>query len=379
MSTITTINATDKVWDSRAVINTNFSNLNTDKIETSYLDTDWTLAANSDSKIATQKAVKTYVDSVADTYDLFQYKWAIDASTNPNYPAANAGRSYRISVAGKIGGASGKNVEAGEYVICHVDSSAGGNEAAVWADWTVFQVSFNPTDYVLKSTYDANTVLYATTDNTPVALTVSEQTIVGRATGGNIAAIAIDSDLSSVSANDDTIPSAKATKTALDTKLNLSWGTMTGAITLDENSSIALDPSLSADGKYTWITMTGTAWATLAFGDLIYLDPTDSRRELADANAAAWADWDSRGVLGICVQAAASDWSATTILLNWVVRADTAFPTFTVNNPIYVSETAWDVTWTQPTTTDVVIRVVWFGLTADSMYFNPSSDYITHT
>lgn len=63
MSTITTINASDLITNSRAVINTNFSNLNTDKIETSYLDTDTTLAANSDTKIATQKAVKAYVDT----------------------------------------------------------------------------------------------------------------------------------------------------------------------------------------------------------------------------------------------------------------------------------------------------------------------------
>lgn len=35
MSTITTINATDQISDSRAVINTNFSNLNTDKAEKS--------------------------------------------------------------------------------------------------------------------------------------------------------------------------------------------------------------------------------------------------------------------------------------------------------------------------------------------------------
>lgn len=72
---------------------------------------------------------------------------------------------------------------------------------------------------VAKSTYDAHTILQATTDNTPVALTVGEQTVVGRATGGNISALSIDSDLSSVSANDDTIPSAKATKAALDGKI----------------------------------------------------------------------------------------------------------------------------------------------------------------
>jgi microcystin-dependent protein len=64
MTTITTINATDRITDSRADINNNFSALNTDKIETSVLDTDTTLAANSDSKVATQKAVRAYVDAL---------------------------------------------------------------------------------------------------------------------------------------------------------------------------------------------------------------------------------------------------------------------------------------------------------------------------
>jgi hypothetical protein len=63
MATITTIQESDLITNSRAVINDNFANLNNDKIETSVLDTDTTLAANSDSKIATQKAVKAYVDS----------------------------------------------------------------------------------------------------------------------------------------------------------------------------------------------------------------------------------------------------------------------------------------------------------------------------
>lgn len=63
MSTITTISASDKISDSRGTINTNFSNLNTDKMETSVLDTDGTLTANSDSKVATQKATKTYADT----------------------------------------------------------------------------------------------------------------------------------------------------------------------------------------------------------------------------------------------------------------------------------------------------------------------------
>ena len=63
MATITTIASTDQPSASRTVINNNFTNLNDDKIETSVLDTDGTLAADSDAKVATQKATKTYVDT----------------------------------------------------------------------------------------------------------------------------------------------------------------------------------------------------------------------------------------------------------------------------------------------------------------------------
>ena len=46
MATITNIAGSDLITDSRTNINDNFANLNTDKIETSVLDTDTTLAAN---------------------------------------------------------------------------------------------------------------------------------------------------------------------------------------------------------------------------------------------------------------------------------------------------------------------------------------------
>jgi len=155
--------------------------------------------------------------------------------------------------------------------------------------------------------------------------------------------------------------------------------TLGGAQTMLENAAFLFDPVLSADGTYNGITRGGTAGATLAFGDLCYLDPTDSRWELADANSAQGADGDARGILGMCVLAAAGDGSATTMLLSGIIRADTAFPAMTVNNQMYVSETAGDITGTQPTTTDVVIRVVGQAWTADELYFNPSPDFITHT
>jgi hypothetical protein len=152
---------------------------------------------------------------------------------------------------------------------------------------------------------------------------------------------------------------------------------LAGNLILSENSSVALDPAGSADGKYTGTTVTGTAGAALAFGDLIYLDPTDSRWELCDANAASGADGDSRGIIGMCVLAAAGDGSATTILLNGILRADTAFPAMTINAPFYVSETAGDITSTAPTTTDAVVRTCGYAITADELYFNPASYFQT--
>ena len=46
-------------------------------------------------------------------------------------------------------------------------------------------------DVVTKALFDAHTVLYATSDDTPAALAVTEQTLVGRLTGGNISAVAL--------------------------------------------------------------------------------------------------------------------------------------------------------------------------------------------
>jgi len=63
MATINTILGSDTITSSRTVINANFTALNSDKIETSVLDTDTALTNNSDIRVATQKAVKAYVDA----------------------------------------------------------------------------------------------------------------------------------------------------------------------------------------------------------------------------------------------------------------------------------------------------------------------------
>lgn len=151
--------------------------------------------------------------------------------------------------------------------------------------------------------------------------------------------------------------------------------TLGGNVTFAENTGLVLDSALSADGKYCGIVRAGTAGATLAFGDLVYLAAADSRWELADADAASTS---GDVILGMCVLAAAADGDPTTILFYGLIRADTAFPALTVGAPAYVGTTAGDIQTAQPSGTDDVIRRVGFAWTADELFFNPSNDYITH-
>lgn len=160
--------------------------------------------------------------------------------------------------------------------------------------------------------------------------------------------------------------------------LTVAGGTLTGNIVLGENTSIDFDPAGSADGKYSGLAITGTAGEALAFGDVIVLDVTAGKWFKASVSAAAGADGDLRGGTGMCVLAAAGDASATKILLHGTCRADANFPALTVGSVVYATTTG-DITVTQPTTTDHIIKVLGFALTADEIMFCPSMDYTTHT
>ena len=145
---------------------------------------------------------------------------------------------------------------------------------------------------------------------------------------------------------------------------------------MGENNAIMLEPTLSADGKYSGIVETGIAGVTLAFGDLCYFAVADSRWELADATVVAT----SKGRLGICVLAATGDAEATTMLTYGKIRADTAFSALTtVGAPVFVSETPGDVTSTIPTkATDVVVRIIGEAVTGNVLFFKPDGAYVEY-
>lgn len=129
-----TITGTDTA---RATTPANLAALFTDRIDTN------TALGTSNTKVPSQNAVKTYVDALADAVNVMQFKGNIDASANPNYPAASAGHTYRISVAGKIGGASGPNVEVGDLIICLTDSTSAGTHGSVGSNWSIQQTNID--------------------------------------------------------------------------------------------------------------------------------------------------------------------------------------------------------------------------------------------
>lgn len=100
-------------------------------------------SADNSTKLATTAYTDAAVSAVLGANDAMVYKGVIDASLNPNYPASNAGDAYKISVAGKIGGASGTNVEVGDLLIATLDGSAAGTQATVGANWTIVQANID--------------------------------------------------------------------------------------------------------------------------------------------------------------------------------------------------------------------------------------------
>lgn len=95
-----------------------------------------TITSASTSWGANSAVTKSYVDNLMSGG--IKLIGVIDASTNPLYPAVTVGDAYHISVAGKIGGASGEQVEVGDMVVA-VNASAGGDEATVGSDYIIMQ------------------------------------------------------------------------------------------------------------------------------------------------------------------------------------------------------------------------------------------------
>jgi len=172
------------------------SGLDAELLAGASLDTSTTLASNSDARVPTQKAVKAYCDALIGANDAMVFKGVLDCSANPNYPAADRGWTYRVSVAGKIGGASGVNVENGDMVMCMTDGTAAGNQATVGAQWAIIQLNLDGalTTANLGVTvqgYDAGLAAFAVFNTNGLFVQTANNTYVARSIAGTASQIAV--------------------------------------------------------------------------------------------------------------------------------------------------------------------------------------------
>ena len=115
------------------------------------------------SKWVSRRATLTDLAALFTT-GLLEFKGNTDCSGNPNYPAASKGDVYVVSVAGKIGGASGTSVDVGDVFIAKADN-AGGTEAAVGTSW--FSIEHNGV-YGASAAPASTTEVLTGTDNSKV-------------------------------------------------------------------------------------------------------------------------------------------------------------------------------------------------------------------
>lgn len=126
---------TNKTFDANGTGNS-ISNIEVADLAAGVLNTSSTLSGATGSQLPSALAVSQAIASAVAA--VAKPMGGIDCSTNPNYPAANVGEFYRVTVAGLIGGASGIAVQVGDQIHCYVTSAAG-NQATVGANWTVVQ------------------------------------------------------------------------------------------------------------------------------------------------------------------------------------------------------------------------------------------------
>ncbi len=127
------------------------------------------------------------------------------------------------------------------------------------------------------------------------------------------------------------------------------------------------DTDHTANGPQTNILTSGYSSTIM---DLVYLGSSSKWLE-ADADATGT----SINLLGIALEAKTDTQAMNVALAGSFVRDDTW--AWTPGVPLYVSGSIGEITATKPSGSGDVVRTVGYAVTADVIFFNPSSDYIT--
>jgi predicted RecA/RadA family phage recombinase len=135
-------------------------------------------------------------------------------------------------------------------------------------------------------------------------------------------------------------------------------------------TNLTLTDTQASDVTALGIIISKTAGENLVFGDVVYFK-SDGKVWKADANAAGLYP-----AVGLAIATINAN-DAGNILLKGIARNDAWG--WTIGGVLYLSITAGSLTQTQPSAADDIIQVLGVAHpNADTIYFNPSMDYISH-
>jgi hypothetical protein len=145
-----------------------------------------------------------------------------------------------------------------------------------------------------------------------------------------------------------------------------------GELPINNVLGIKLMESPTANQTASGLIVSMTYTAGIQIGDLLYFSNEAVYRADAD-------DASTYPVRGLALATANS--GSNKVLLHGVYRDSTKWPgSLAPGGVCYLSKTVGDTTQSQPTTpSGVVIQVVGIATHTDTIYFNPSADYLTHT
>ena len=195
----------------------------------------------------------------------------------------------------------------------------------------------------------------------------SDAYVDGSIDNAHIADDAIDSEHYA----DGSIDNAHIADDAIDSEHYAAGSIDAEHLAVGKDGALSLDATPDSDH-----TANGPQTSTLnagygsAIGELVYLH-TDGEWYEADADAAS----SSISLLGIALEAKTDGQAMNVALSGSFVRDDTY--NFNVGVPLYASGSIGEITHTKPSGSGDIVRTVGYAITADIIFFNPSSEYVT--
>ena len=210
-----------------------------------------------------------------------------------------------------------------------------------------------------------------------MAVTInSNGTITGVAVGGLPDGV-VDADtlasnaVTTAKINADAVTAAKVADDIIDSEHYAAASIDAEHLATGKDGAFSLDATPNTDhtanGPQTSILASGYSSTIM---DLVYLGSSSKWLE-ADADATGT----SINLLGIALEAKTDTQAMNVALPGSFVRDDSW--AWTSGVPLYVGLENGAITATKPTGSGDVVRTVGFAVTADVIFFNPSSDYVT--